>query len=268
MKFTVLLSLYYKESTQHLSECLDSIVKNSFQPDQVVIVFDGPVGEELEAVVTTFSSQLPIERVRLPANVGLGSALNHGLAITRNEIVFRMDTDDICLPARFEEQITLMRNYPEVSLLGSAAEEFDESMHHSQGVRFSSENHADIVQYARKRNPFNHMSVVFKKSAIDKVGGYQHHLYMEDYNLWLRLIAQGYITHNLPDVLLHVRAGNNMIGRRKGRHYIASEIKLAKLKYHLKLDSLPGVIGCALIRILPRLLPVFLLKAVYKTLRK
>lgn len=268
MKFSVLLSLYYKESSLFLYDCLDSIEKNTCRPEQVVVVFDGPVGDELESVVNNFMNRLPIEIVPINKNIGLGNALNYGLQFCKNDIVFRMDTDDICLPDRFFKQYYFMQKNPDIVLLGGAIEEFDSHMEISQGVRFSASKHDDIKRYAIKRNPFNHMAVAFRKKTITSVGGYQHHYLMEDYNLWLRIISGGYLTHNLDDVLVNVRAGDNMILRRKGVRYINSEIKLAKLKYDLKLDGFAGIIWCAGLRIIPRLLPVSLLKNVYKILRK
>lgn len=268
MKFTVLLSLYHKEKPEYLSECLHSIENNTLQPDQVIIVFDGNVGEILEAVVVNFMVRLPIEIVRIPSNVGLGNALNHGIKFSRNDIIVRMDTDDKCLPERFEKQITYLKNNPQLALLGSAIEEYDETFNRAQGVRFSVIKHCQIKEYAKKRNPFNHMSIVFKKSVVEQVGGYQHHYFMEDYNLWLRIIASGYVTHNSPEVLVHVRAGRGMISRRKGGKYVASEIKLAKLKYQLRIDTAVGVVTIAIIRIVPRLLPTVLLEYFYNLLRK
>lgn len=268
MKFTVLLSLYNKESAEYLRDCLKSIQFNTLKPDQVVIVFDGPVGSALEKIVNGFQRSLPIDIVALESNVGLGMALNRGLEACRNEIVFRMDTDDICLPNRFEKQSKFMAENPEVVLLGSAIEEYDEKMDVCLGIRFSVIEHVHIVSYSKKRNPFNHMSVVFKKSAIEAVGGYQHHLFMEDYNLWLRILSAGYVTHNLKEVLVHVRAGDSMINRRNGISYISSEMKLARMKYDLKIDKWYGVLKNFIIRTVPRLLPPFLLKYVYGALRR
>lgn len=268
MKFTVLLSLYNRESKHNLFDCLESIKSNTIKPEQIVIVYDGPISEELDSIVTSFIKYLPIEKIKISENIGLGNALNYGLNFCRHEIIFRMDTDDKCKSTRFERQLEIIKIKNDIVLMGSAIEEFNESMTVSHGVRFSAEYHDDIINYAKRRNPFNHMSVVFKKSIIQGLGGYQHHYFMEDYNLWLRVIAAGYKTYNIPEVLVYVRGGDKMLGRRKGIPYVISEVKLAKLKYNLKIDSNAGVIISATMRILPRLLPVFLLKQIYKVLRK
>ncbi|TKV21672.1 glycosyltransferase [Citrobacter sp. wls613] len=268
MKFTVLMSLYYKEQPEYLSQCLQSIKNNTKSADQIVIVYDGPINDKLKEVVNSFTLQLPIYVVELPENVGLGKALNHGMKYCNNDIVVRMDTDDVCLPERFAQQIAFMEQNPNVVLLGGAINEFDETMLVSQGVRFSVSSHQEIEAYAKKRNPFNHMTVAFRKNVVEAIGGYQHHFLMEDYNLWLRIISAGHQTCNLNKVLVNVRAGEKMINRRKGHDYIKSEIKLAKLKYELKIDNPLGVVSCAIIRIVPRLLPTSLLGVIYKRLRK
>ncbi|MEG5549641.1 glycosyltransferase [Enterobacter wuhouensis] len=268
MKFTTLLSLYYKEKPEYLYQCLLSINNNTLKPDQVVIVYDGPIGEELSTVVNEFTPLLNINIVELPENVGLGKALNYGMTFCQNNLVLRMDTDDVCLPDRFEQQVFLMKQYPNVALSGGAINEFNEDMTCSQGIRFSVCTHEQIKEYCKKRSPFNHMTVAFRKDVIQSVGGYQHHFLMEDYNLWLRVIAAGYETLNLNKVLVNVRAGQNMISRRRGFAYVKSEIRLAKLKYELKIDNIFNILICSAMRIVPRLLPTPLLGLVYKTLRK
>ncbi|HHW7507684.1 TPA: glycosyltransferase [Mannheimia haemolytica] len=268
MKFSVLMSLYSKEKEDYLLSCLESLKQQTCQANEIVLVFDGEVSEALESVVQNFAEKLPLVIIRLPQNVGLGRALNEGLKHCSNEWVFRMDTDDICLPTRFEKQINFICQNPNVVLLSSQVEEFDETMMESIGIKQVPINNDEIRISALLRNPFNHMAVAYKKSAIEQVGGYQHHLYMEDYNLWLRVIAQEYEVYNLPDVLVNVRSGSVMYARRKGWEYIKSEYQLAKLKKELGLQSLISSSMFFVLRALPRLLPRSLLGRLYKKLRK
>lgn len=268
MNFSILISLYNKENPANLHSSLLSIKNNTIHPDQIVIVFDGPINNELSDIVFSFMNLLPIDVVKLPDNVGLGNALNIGLTKCSHNIIFRMDTDDICLPNRFEKQINYIKENPHISLMGSNTEEFSEDMTISNGYRNVACEHCDIITLAKKRNPFNHMTIVFKKNAVLAVGGYQHHLYMEDYNLWLRLIAAGYKTHNLQDILVNVRAGSSMVSRRKGLTYIKSEFQLAKLKIKLKIDSPFSATVIFFMRSIPRILPTSILNIIYKKLRK
>lgn len=268
IKFSVLMSLYFKEKEDYLLSCLESLKQQTRQANEIVLVFDGEVSETLESIVQNFAEKLPLVIIRLPQNVGLGRALNEGLKHCSNEWVFRMDTDDICLPTRFEKQINFICQNPNVVLLSSQVEEFDETMVESIGIKQVPINDDEIRTSALLRNPFNHMAVAYKKSVIEQVGGYQHHLYMEDYNLWLRVIAQKYEVYNLPDVLVNVRSGSAMYARRKGWDYIKSEYQLAKLKKELGLQSLISSSMFFILRALPRLLPTSLLGRLYKKLRK
>nr|UOP05713.1 glycosyltransferase [Conchiformibius kuhniae] len=214
------MSLYYREKPEYLRKCLNSLAMQTKAADQIVLVYDGEVGAALEAVVAKFSD-LPLEIVRLPENIGLGRALNVGLDACRHEWVFRMDTDDMCIPERFEKQCAFIETNPEIDLFGGQISEFSHRAEQPDGVRRVPLQHHEICKFAKKRNPFNHMTVAYKKSCVMKAGGYQHHLYMEDYNLWLRMLAQGAQTANLPDALVQVRSGEQMVARR-GRFGIFS----------------------------------------------
>lgn len=269
MKFSVLMSLYHKEKPQYLAESLQSLVDQTYPADEIVLVFDGAVGEELEAVVAQFQEKLPFTFVRLPQNVGLGKALNEGIQVARNEWLFRMDTDDICYPQRFEKQVEFIQANPEVVLFSTQIAEFDHNPNEIIAERRVPVGYDNIVKFNALRSPFNHMTVAYKKSVLQEVGGYQHHLFLEDYNLWNRIIATGYKVGNLSEVLLYARtAGNAMFSRRRGWIYAKSEWKLYQLKQSLKIQSSIKGFVTFLLRTLPRLMPVSVVKTLYKLLRK
>lgn len=271
MQFSVLLSIYKREMPNYLEECLQSICQiQSLKPAEIVLVKDGELTPELEQVLQHWQDKLGniLKLVPLSKNVGLGKALNEGLKHCSYEWVFRMDTDDICSPDRFEKQVQYIKQNPDVVLVGTQIEEFDEKMEHSIGLRKVPTSTADIYRTALSRNPFNHMTVVYKKRVIEDVGGYQHHLYMEDYNLWLRVIAKGYKVANLESILVNVRSGLSMYARRKGLNYVVSEYQLAKLKNNLGMQSILLAYFYFLVRTLPRFFPSFLLGKVYQFLRK
>lgn len=268
MKISVLMSLYEKESSNYLKECLNSLNIQKKFIDQLVIVFDGPITSELEMVVCDFKGTLPITIVKLEKNIGLGRALNEGIKYCSNEWIFRMDSDDICVPNRFELQIKFIEENPDVVLLGGQIQELDENMNVILGYREVPITVDDIRSFSLLRNPFNHMTVAYKKSVLESLGCYKHHLYMEDYNLWLRVIAAGYPVYNLPDILVKARTGYSMYYRRKGLEYIKSEWSLAGLKYNLGLQNVFSAYILFLIRSIPRLLPNKLVSFVYKLLRR
>ena len=106
-KFSVLMSLYIKEKPEYLRECIESILCQTVLPDEIVIVKDGPLTEELEQVLEEYISKNPTLYTIVPLgkNVGLGLALAEGMHWCRNELVARMDTDDVCRNDRFEKQL-------------------------------------------------------------------------------------------------------------------------------------------------------------------
>lgn len=268
MNFSVLQSLYHKEKPEFLKECLESLKKQTLQATEIVIVFDGIITSELEEMVMQYTSILPIKIIRLPKNVGLGKALNEGLKHCSYNWIFRMDTDDICLPERFEKQVEFIKQHSDVVLFSGHIAEFSDDKTIITGYRKVPIGDKNIRKYALSRSPFNHMTVAFRKDIIEAVGGYQHHLFLEDYNLWLRVIAQKYEVGNINEVLLLARAGSNMVARRRGMNYIKGEWKLFNLKRKLKLQNIFSGFFIFLLRVIPRMLPTGILKALYKYLRK
>ena len=270
--FSVLLSLYHKENFLALDQCFQSIWKDqTIQPDEIILVLDGPIGEELSQCVQKWQRIIgkSLRVIPLSQNVGLGKALNKGLEHCSNEWVFRMDTDDISKPDRFKKQIQFIKKNPEVVLFSGQILEFNENPSDADILKSVPTEHTDIIKFAQKRSPFNHMTVAYKKSVIEAVGGYQHHLFMEDYNLWLRVIGAGYRVGNHPDILLYARVGNGMHARRKGLEYVNSELQLLKLKKELKLQDPIHANILFLLRSSFRLLPSSLLGKIYNTfLRK
>ncbi|MDN0015592.1 glycosyltransferase [Acinetobacter sp. VNH17] len=272
MMFSVLLSLYFKESPQYFEQSLVSIWDSqTIKPDEIVLVLDGPIGGELTECVEYWQKKIgnTLKVVALPENLGLGKALNEGLKYCTNEWVFRMDTDDICIEDRFAKQVGFIESYPNIVLFGGQILEFNQDISDAHVLKAVPENHNHIKVFAQKRCPFNHMTVAYQRDAIIKLGGYQHHLFMEDYNLWLRVIAAGYEVANLPDVILYARVGNGMHTRRKGLEYIKSEKKLLDLKKELKLQHPIHANIIFLIRSMFRLLPSTMLGKIYNNfLRK
>ncbi|WP_445406878.1 glycosyltransferase [Acinetobacter seifertii] len=272
MNFSVLMSLYYKENVIFLDECFKSIWLNQeVKPNEIVLILDGPIGEELQNCVQYWTNQIgPVLKViPLPHNVGLGKALNEGIKHCSNEWVFRMDTDDICTADRFKKQVAFIQQHPDVVLFSGQVMEFDQNISDANVLKAVPVTYEEIKEFAKKRCPFNHMAVAYKRDVILGLGGYQHHLFMEDYNLWLRVIGNNYRVANLPDVLLYARVGNGMHARRKGFQYIKSEKQLLDLKKQLKLQNPVYANMLFLIRSAFRLLPANMLGRIYNTfLRK
>lgn len=268
--FSVLLSIYYKEDPNHLNEALQSIWDNqTIKPHEIILVKDGPLTVELELSIKKWEKKLGniFKVVSLSKNVGLGRALNEGIKHCSNDWIFRMDTDDIAASDRFEKQILYLEEHPEIVLLGGQIQEFRENINNKHKKRLVPLDYKEIMEYSKKRSAFNHPSVAYRKDVIEKVGGYQHHLLMEDYNLWIRILSAGYQVANIPDFILYMRT-DNMIYRRRGWNYVKSEWQLFKLKKKLKFQNTVSAFSLFLIRSSIRLLPGNFLQVVYKFVRK
>lgn len=222
--FTILLSVYHKEKASFLHDCLASIVAQSLQATEVVCVIDGPIDDALERCLQEFRVLLPIKFVRLEKNEGLAEALNQGLQFCSNDLVVRVDTDDICFDDRFEKQISFMNLHPEISASSGQVEEWDENFSILLAKRTLPLDHSDLLTFAKFRSPLSHPATIFRKSKILHVGGYPE-LYPEDYFLWWKLILNGDKIMNLPDTLVKMRTGVSFYERR-GLKFLRGELVL------------------------------------------
>ncbi len=227
------MSLYKKEQPEYFRLALDSMINQTVKPDEIVLVEDGPLTDELYAVVEEYKSYLKI--VVNETNLGLGLALNEGLKACSNELVARMDTDDISETNRCEKQLLYFDNHPDTTILGGQIEEFITDPKDGVGKRIVPETDEELKDFMKKRCPFNHMTVMFKKADVIKVGNYQDWFWNEDYYLWIRLALEGALFANLPDTLVHTRVGVDMYQRRGGIKYFKSEISIQKFMLNKKM---------------------------------
>lgn len=216
-KYSVLMSIYIEENPEYFALSLDSMVNQTVQPDEIVLVKDGPLTDELENIIKDYDNKYPnlFTIVPLTQNVGLGLALNRGLEICRNELVARMDTDDISLPTRCEKQLKEFKNNPELSIVGTNTDEFSNDPSDIISSRVVPEKHQDIVRFSKKRNPFNHPTVMYKKSDVLESGGYGDFRRNQDYELFVRMLSEGYLSMNINESLLLFRANEDNLKRRK-----------------------------------------------------
>lgn len=268
MKFSVLMSVYRKEEVEHLNLCLKSLADQTLQADEVVLVKDGKLTEELDTEIDKWLDVLPIKIIAYEKNMGLGYALQKGLNACSHELVARMDADDIAYSYRFEKQIAEFENDNNLVLLGGQIEEFIEDPNIISGIRSVPENTEDIIKFLKSRNAFSHMTVMFKKAEVLSVGGYKDFTGFEDYYLWIRLAQADFEMRNLPDVLVKVRVGNDMVGRRIGFKYALVEKRFFKKLYKMKFLSYKEYVKIVIVRVPLRLIPKRLLLFVYKILRK
>lgn len=221
MPFSVLMSLYYFEKPEYIVECFESLLCQTVTADEWIIVEDGPLTKEIYELLDEYQKKYPglINRYRIEEHCGLGPALRLGVNACKNELIARMDTDDIARRDRFEKQIAEFRNNPQLDICGCHIIEFDKTIENVLSKRKVPLEHDSIVRYQRRRSAFNHMTVMFRKSTVLLAGNYQYCPYMEDDFLWVRMIKSGAKCKNIDDYLVWARTGMTMIKRRSGWKY-------------------------------------------------
>lgn len=266
-KFSVLMSVYHREKGDFLREALLSVFEQSMPPTEVVLVKDGPLTDELEKVIAEFVERYAqLKVVTLPQNVGLGRALNAGLAACSYELVARMDSDDLSLPKRFELQLQAFKDNPEVSIVGSWISEFESNPTHIIAYRKLPQTHDALLKFFRSKSPLNHVTVMFRKSEVIAVGGYEHFYLLEDYWLWARMLKNGAVFHNIPRVLVNVRGGAAMAARRGGWKYAKSEVRFQYQILSMALIGIGTFCKNIVVRFTVRMLPSRLRALIYRKL--
>lgn len=222
------MSLYDKEKPDYLKLSIQSMVDQTVIPDEIVIVKDGIITPEQQAVLDFFTAEYPslFHIVGYEVNHGLGYALNFGLKHCRNELIARMDTDDIAKPTRCEKQLRCFEKKPELDIVGGDISEFIDVPSNIVGKRIVPKSDKAIKEYMKRRCAFNHMTVMYKKSSILKVGSYRNWYWNEDYYLWIRMVLANCSMANTGTVLVNVRVGKDMYKRRGGLKYFKSELGL------------------------------------------
>lgn len=219
-EFSVLMSVYHKEKVDYLKQSLDSVFSQTRRAAQVVLVEDGPLTPELDTLITDYCGKYPeLEIVPLKENKGLGLALAEGIKHCRYEMVARMDTDDIARQDRFELQLKEFGKNPKLDICGSHVKEFEDNIENVVTQRLVPLTDAECKDYQKRRDAFNHMTVMYKKSAVLAAGNYQHCPLMEDTLLWVNMFKNGATAMNIDDYLVYARIGKGMYERRGGWAY-------------------------------------------------
>lgn len=217
MKYSVLMTVYKKDNPEYFLQALLSMVKQTKIPDEIVLVKDGPVTSAIQSVICKIDKEYPsiIKQVQLAENLGLGLALNEGIKNCRNELIARMDADDISLLDRCEKQVYAFEQNPQLDIVGCAVVEFESEPDHIVGKRNVPLDNASIHRYCRKRDPFNHPTVMYRKSKVEAVGCYSDLRKNQDTDLWIKMLSNGAVCKNLSECLLKFRFDDNTYKKRK-----------------------------------------------------
>lgn len=226
-KYSVLMSLYYKEKPEWLEYSIDSMMKQTVKCDEFVLVEDGPLTEELDEVVNKYLKAYPniFKIIKIEKNGGLGPALKLGVENCKNEYIARMDSDDYSIPTRIEQQFKIFEKYPELGLVGSNVEEFEGNIKNINCHVVLPEKHDDIYKFSKKRCPFRHPSLLYKKSAVLKANNYREFYLCEDYDLYVRMLTTGCKCYNVQEFLVYMRIGSDFYKRRGGWRYMKTILK-------------------------------------------
>lgn len=226
-RFSALMCVYGKDNPEYFRLAMLSIIEQTVVPSEIVLVVDGPVPSELKGIIQDIESRHSfIKVIQLKKNMGHGEARRIGVQECRYDLVALMDADDISVPYRFEKQLLMMKNNPSIDIVGGNIAEFINTPENTVGRRIVPETDASIKKYMKKRCPLNQVSVLFRKSQVEKAGGYKDWYCNEDYFLWLRMALNGCIFYNCQEILVNVRVGKDMYRRRGGWKYFISEAKL------------------------------------------
>lgn len=254
---SVVMAVYYADRPEWFRESVNSILGQTVKSDDIVVVRDGPVADELEHMLCEYEKKYKeISVVRLEKNNGLSNALNIGIEKAKNELIARMDADDISARNRFELQLDEFNRSSELALLGAQIAEFEGSADNIIAHRIVPIDPEDIVRFSKRRNPFNHPTVMYKKDVISSLGKYDKRaLRCEDYDLWMRVIDGQHEARNLSSVVLNFRTNNSAIKRRKSFGAVSSNVKVRnefyKRRYISFIDFVYGFLAQTTLLILP-----------------
>ncbi|WP_257160438.1 glycosyltransferase [Corynebacterium cystitidis] len=265
---TALMSIYARTQPAELRVALDSLAAQTLPAARIIVVIDGPVPDELRTLIDEYPNAVahPLED-----NQGLGAALAAGLEQVDTEFVARLDSDDIAFPDRFEKQVEFLRNNPDIAVVGTAVQEFDDTIFSATGQLEASLGEIrrlpeDPSAYAKLNSPLNHPSVMMRTADVRAVGGYRHLPFIEDYDLWARLLADGKKLHNMAEPLTYFRVSDAQLARRTDKKMLRSEIQLQKNLASYGLVSRPRAAANLVVRTTYRMLPTAVLRKVNELL--
>lgn len=272
MSLSILMSCFYKDNPSHLRLALNSLLNQSIMPCEIVLVCDGPLSDPLNLCIDHYEKKfaaagVSVEIVRLDVNVGLGLALNEGLRVCSSDLIVRMDADDVSVPNRLMELRDFFSKNDNVDVLGAQIEEFLEIPGDLGRYRSVPLDHDEIVRECRFRSPMNHVTVCFRRHALESCGGYENVQYYEDYALWIKLIDQNLVRFcNLPARHVHVRVGG-LASRRSGMRFFVAECRFFKYCMDKGFMNFWSGLPFFLPRLAFRLLPGFLASQLFRFLR-
>ncbi|MEG1506758.1 MAG: glycosyltransferase [Bacilli bacterium] len=267
LEYCFLMSVYRMENPDYLVKSIDSMLFQTITAKKIVIVEDGELTESLEKIIMSYETRFPYKFliIRRKENKGLGFSLNEGLQYCETELIARMDSDDICFKERCEKQLKRFNEVQELAILGTQIREFEEEVKNVKKQRMVPLDYPRIVEFSHRRSPFNHPTVMFKKSIILKYGGYPPVKRKEDLKLFIEVVNDKNYCENLPDILLNYRSNSDNYKRRKTwvncKEYIEIMNNFYKRKIINSFDYVYVVSGQLIIFLMPTFIGKFITNA-------
>ena len=265
-KYSVLMSVYYKENPEWFDKSIKCMFEQTIKPSEFVLVEDGKLTKELYEIVEKYKTEYlnKFKVVELEKNCGLGPALKRGIEECSNEFIARMDSDDYCLPNRIEKEFEVFERNPDLGIVGTNVSEFIGTTDNVICNVILPETNDEIIKFSKKRNPFRHPSILFKKSAVLKAGNYREYYLCEDYDMWLRMIRSGCKCYNIQEILVYMRIGEDFYKRRGGHKYFKSIKKFKKEQlnngYFTTIEYYKTIIPHAVVCYMPNFMRDFIYK--------
>ena len=257
-RYTVLMSVYFKEKPDYLSLSIKSMLNQTIKPDEFIIVKDGPLTQELDKVIDFYVSENPnlFNVISNPFNLGLGPALAQGIEASKNSLIARMDSDDYAVNTRCEKQLQKFKNDPELGIVGSYEAEFVDDINNVVSVHKVPAENIEIAKFMRRRCSILHPTVMYKKSEVLKSGNYRSVLLYEDYDLFARMVLEYQVkSYNIQEALYYIRTSEEFFRRRGGFKYAKTVLNFKwgqyKKGYMSSLDFCISGLGQAFVCMFP-----------------
>jgi len=267
-QYSVMQTVYAGDEPSELDAGIRSVLTQSHPPSELLIVADGPLTDELSAIIDRHRAASPsvVTLLELSENRGRGAAARAGIDNCTFEFVGIMSADDICVPTRFERQLSVLTANPAIDVVGGHVAEFVDDPDDPQTVRRVPTDPAAIERMAKFRSPMNEVTVTFRRDAVLAAGNYRPVGRMEDYDLWVRLLQDGATLANLDAVLVKMRAGEDLFARRGGIEYASEELRQQKALLEMGFIGVPRFLCNVAMRVPIRLVPNRIRSLIYRRL--
>lgn len=248
------MCVYHGDHAEYFDEALASVYNQTRRPDEVVLTVDGPVSKDIDEIIAKYQQTENMKVVRLEKNMGHGVARRTGLASCSCELVAIADADDINVRTRFEQQVNYFEDNPNLSVISSGCYHFSDSINNVLYEELLPETDTEIKAFLKKRCPLCQASTMFRKSEVEKAGGYQDWYHAEDYYLWVRMFLKGAVFANTHESLLYVRSNPDYVVRRGGWRYFKSLARLFTFMLKNEVIGLPTYLYNVLTRFVAQVL--------------